>query len=72
MANRRKYYIVRIDNWEGSDTGREQYTATGSVGEVYAVISVAGNRAVIVDDGYRDPDEAKKSWPEAAYGAVAR
>jgi len=70
MANRREYYVVRIGSWKGDDTGREQYSAPQPVDEIYAIISVAGDRAVIVDDGYRSPTEARKAWPEALYGAA--
>jgi len=70
MANRREYYIVRIDSWEGSDTGRKQYSTPGPLDEIYAIIAVADNRAVIVDDGYRDATEAKEAWPEALYEAT--
>ena len=65
MPTRRKYYVLRIDSWEGSDTRREQYSSPESATEIYAVVSIAGGRAVIVDDGYRNRAEAKKAWPEA-------
>jgi len=72
MATDRKLYILKIASVEGIDTGREQYSTTGSVDEIYAIIAVANGGAAIVDDGYRDPIEAKESWPEATYRADAR
>jgi hypothetical protein len=72
MAIDRKLYILKIASVEGIDTGRQQYSTTGSVDELYAVIAVADEGVAIVDDGYRDPIEAKESWPEATYGAGAR
>ena len=67
MTIRQKRYILKIGSWDGNDTGREQYSARGVLGAVYAVVSVAGSRAVIIDDGYRSPAEAKRAWPEALY-----
>lgn len=72
MATRGKYYVVRIPSWKGSDTWREQYSLRGPREETYAILSVLGSKAAIVDDGYRDATEAKKAWPEALYEAGGR
>lgn len=77
MASSGKKYILRIDSYEGDSTSREQ--TNSAVGEMraqdcelnkgitlWAVISIEGGNATIVDDGYRSYEEAKAAWWEAA------
>jgi hypothetical protein len=59
----KKYYIIKIESYEGSDTSI--LCENGDVDYLFAVVVVddEGN-AEIVDNGYRSRDEAELAWPE--------
>jgi len=67
------HYIVAIDSYRGDTTCREQSTwqSIDNVEDVrvlYAVVTVEGSKAEIIDDGYRSREEAAAAWPEALGG----
>jgi hypothetical protein len=71
----KQLHIVAITSYAGKDTSRvqeggETQDYNDRLGDypgdvLYAVITVSGGRAEIVDDGYRSYEEAQKAWPEA-------
>jgi hypothetical protein len=65
-----KYFVLAVESYDGDTTCRNQMTwgqdsDPHDVKAMYAVVSLEGDHAEIVDDGYRSLAEAKEAWPEA-------
>ena len=61
----KKYYILKIDSYEGEGSSLT-VTADGA-GSMYVVLCVEGKSAEIVDWGYPSVDELLDAWGNVGF-----
>lgn len=65
MPAKQKYFILKIESFEGEDTHIRCGDALGLNDFLYCVVvTKADGQAEIIDSGYRSEEEVRKAWPE--------
>lgn len=64
----KKYYILKIDSYEGEESSL-MVNANGS-DAMYVVLVVEGKSAEIVDWGYETVDQLLEAWNNVLFGNV--
>ena len=61
----KKYYILKIDSYEGE--GSSLMVNADGAGSMYVVLCVEGTSAEIVDWGYPSVDELLEAWSNVEF-----